>query len=236
MLSSDQNERRRGFLQFAAAAMLGAVMMFVVVDVANATFYTDRASWEAAVTGENTIDFEGIAPDNGFTYFGTGGSASLQISGVTFTVGSPATSNLYVIGKDYYYPGTSVLSVQQSVTEPDILIVTLPGAFGAFGIDVSDFNGDAVWYGNGFNAFVLAGLVPSFSFLGFIQDIGGPPLDFLLFHHGGASGPLNVDNFSLANPVIAAVPEPTTLELMVGALSILLLISAGGRGKQSSRK
>jgi hypothetical protein len=51
------------------------------------TQFTDRASFNAATMNRTVIDFEGLAPSGGFTYYGSPGF--LVLSGVTFESNGP---------------------------------------------------------------------------------------------------------------------------------------------------
>lgn len=197
-----------------AAALLAASAALLTVATASAATFTDRALWEAAVAGQTTIDFQGLAPDNGFTFLGP----AATIGGVNFTAVS--ASNLFVVGNDFYYPGNAVFSTQQNVNGGSGVEIDLGGAFGAIGFDIGSFNQSSVTlidHANGDAATVLTS--PSLSnlaFFGFIAEPGDNPfssfsLTILV------TEVLNIDNLSFADPL--EVPAPGGLALLLAGLA-----------------
>src|ERR1019366_1481473 len=121
------------------------VVIFVVLTMACLaqadTVYANRAAWLAATSGVSTVDFEGIT--NLDQYYGTGPGAGLTLSGVNFAVGPLSNGSAFVVNPNYdiAYGPTSSFSSQQSTTNVDDLLVTLPAAVTALAFDYGDFQG-----------------------------------------------------------------------------------------------
>jgi hypothetical protein len=188
---------------------------------ANATFYTNRAAWQAAVTGQTTIGFEGIAANNSFVFQPSG----ISLGGVNFALGPDSNGYMYVMGPNFYYPGNAILSSQQSATGIDSLVITLPGLFGAVGVDFGSLTAQVFTFTDltpghsGGNVTSGGPATPSLTFFGYIADTpGDDPLSIIKIsvagQVGSRSNALNIDNFSFASPVRnTGVPEPLTLSL-----------------------
>jgi len=125
----------------------GAVLVLAgaaCVSQAQLTLYTDRASWQSAITGEVDLNFEGLAPDNGTTFFPS--PPGVTVGGVNFqidpTVGPDG--NLFAIGRGFYYNGVSCLSSQGATSGSNGFLVSFPGAVTAIGFDVGTFAGAGI--------------------------------------------------------------------------------------------
>lgn len=93
--------------------------------------YGSLAAFNAATHGQSTVNFDGIAPSGGFTYFGN----SLTTGGVTFTTPNP---NLFVIDQGFSSPTWNWNSggVLQSNSGGDIT-ATYGSGKNAVGFDVN---------------------------------------------------------------------------------------------------
>jgi hypothetical protein len=186
------------------------------------TIYTNRAAWEAALaTPETTITFEGLAADNTFAFYAT--PPGLDIGGVHFGTGA-STSRLFVLGKDYYYPATSVLSSQQSASSVNVMLAVLPVKLAAVGFDYGTFDGsplnfcDATPGNNGGCVSEPSPALPGWAFFGYIADPGDNLLGVVSVS-GPASDAVNIDNFSFARSGRHPVAEPLTLAMFGAGVS-----------------
>lgn len=204
---------------FVAATMVVG-MLAGVADRARAalTFYSDLASYEAATSGNTLIDFEGIAPDTGFEYFAV--PPGIDILGVNFAIDTATSNgNLYVIGRDFYYAGTSVLSSQQSSAQDDNMLITLPGAFTAAAFDIGSFYGQTVTVltSDGASYLLSSPAYPGFTFTGFTSTAAITSIKI----SQPIGEAMSLDNFRFGHA--AAVPEPSSLVLAgVGGLTSLV--------------
>jgi hypothetical protein len=180
--------------------------------LAGPTFYSTRATYNAATTGNTSINFEGIAPDNGFLFEPT--PPGITLSGVNFTIDHTNNNGtLFVIGDDFFYTGTSVLSSELSTTGPDNILITLPKAAAAFAVDFGNFAQTPVTFtlstGDTFTEPTSA--FPDFVFLGVVNTA---PFTSILISQP-INDALNLADFTFGLPV----PEPSTLAM--GAVSLL---------------
>ena len=163
------------------------------------TFFSDRAAFDAATIDQSVVDFEGIAADDGYVYLPSPPGITLQ--NVSFTIDQTISDgNMFVIGKDRYFPATSTLSPQATSTGIDSVKATLPGSFTAVGLNFGTIN----W-----------GVLSTYTFTLSTEDtftrlnVGGPTMDFVgllsttpvshitVAKPGGYA--LNIDNFIYAN-------------------------------------
>jgi hypothetical protein len=115
------------------------------------TFYSDPGSWNAAVTGVSTINFEDIASPTGFAGSPSGSGAldpfgngyadvtpSFALGNAIFGLGPDSSDgNLFVIGDAYYGFGVATISAQGSATDTNNdLLVTLPVSATAVAFDL----------------------------------------------------------------------------------------------------
>src|SRR6266566_6100216 len=87
--------------------------------------FTDRNAFNAATMNRAVIDFEGLAPPGGFTFYGNPGS--LVLSGVTFASNGP----LFVQNSNGGPLGVGSRLTFQQATPTNILNVTLPACVSA---------------------------------------------------------------------------------------------------------
>jgi PEP-CTERM motif len=164
--------------------------------------FDTRTAFDAATTNQTIIDFSGLAPANGFAYFGTPGS--LTLSGVNF-----ATPNgpLFVQNDGV----SSRLTVQQG-TPTSVLDVTLPAGTTAVGFDFLSGDPLTITFVTG-EAFDLGSMPgPDYGFAGFISDqaISSISLESL-------TG-TDYKNFTFGQ----AVPEPSSVVMLgAGALGFI---------------
>jgi PEP-CTERM motif len=164
--------------------------------------FDTRTAFDAATTNQTIIDFSGLAPANGFAYFGTPGS--LTLSGVNF-----ATPNgpLFVQNDGV----SSRLTVQQG-TPTSVLDVTLPAGTTAVGFDFLSGDPLTITFVTG-EAFDLGSMPgPDYGFVGFISDqaISSISLESL-------TG-TDYKNFTFGQ----AVPEPSSVVMLgAGALGFI---------------
>ena len=184
--------------------------------------FDNRAAFDAATTGRSVIDFEGIAPDEGFQFLPA--PPGITLSGVNFTIDrATSNGNLFVIGDNFYYTTNSVLSSSESRLAPisDNVLITLPGAFTAIAVDFGSFlAGRPVTFtpstGDAFTR-----TTPSFPNLAFVGVVSDAPITSLTISKPSVVGVdtvLNLDNFTFGQ----AVSEPSTFALAsVGVLTAL---------------
>jgi hypothetical protein len=183
---------------------------------ADLVFYGNRASFDAATTGVTTIGFEGIAPVNGFTFFGQPGS--LTLSGVTFSTG---INILNVTSATYYLatggpPGYNLGSgdfLLSGAAAPASLHATLPGAFTALAFDLGTFD-DAtsqvtIKLSTG-DTFTTSAPFPTDKFIGLTSTVPFTSVDISITG-GNRRDTLAIDNFAFG---AAEIPEPGTLSLL----------------------
>lgn len=179
------------------------------------TVYTGAAAWNAAVTGVTTINFEGIAPDGVYVYYGSGPGASVAVGGVSFAVG-PASPDgmLFVSGDNTYYPMASVNSQRPTTTgAPNDLLITLPSAVTAVAFDFGDFNGQTATITLSGGTFYTETAAPygTTAFFGVTAPGGITSVDIT---EPAAGYTINVTDFSYGTA--ATAPEPSSL-LLFGA-------------------
>lgn len=179
---------------------------------AAAISYNDRASWQAAVGGlVSTTTFEQNAPGT-FTLLGAG---PVVLDGITYSVNAGL---LYTVdplyNTAYAALGTDdVLSAQGGAS---VLTVDVAGAT-AFGFD---------WHSGGgpfMNVFLSTGDVFSIPAVagatGFFGIVSTLPVGSFTIQ---VPGILNIDNFSVESAGAVPVPEPATLLLVGGSLTVWL--------------
>jgi hypothetical protein len=209
---------RRTVLALASLALLASV-----VERAHAglVFYPDRTAFNAATTGVTTIGFEGIAPADGFTFYGHN---SLTLGGATFTASTSllavdsATFYAHTFGTPYNL-GSGAFLLSGNIAPAD-LSITLPGAFTAFALDLGTFdvvNSQVLFTLSSGDTFSVSAPFPTSTFVGFTSTVPFTSVD-LLITGGERQDTLNVDNVSFG----AIVPEPTGLILLgIGGVAAL---------------
>jgi len=186
--------------------------------------YTDRAAWLAAVGSVTNVDFEGIAPPGGETLYVT--PAGLTLSGVNFLAPqsiSPSGFSEEVVSGDVPYVGSwgSGDKLQAGEVEVDM---TLPKGVTAVGSDIM-VTLNAVAPGSPSQTYtatlstgetftnIPSSPPPHRSFIGFISTSPIASLKLV----SSATFPM-IDNVAFS-----AVPEPSTVLLIVVALLAMRL-------------
>ena len=116
---------------FAISAVSTGIMLLLGMPsgvAAAVTTYSNRATFAAASTNLQTIDFESLAPPGDSTFYGNPGL--LVLKAVSFTTRG---NDLFVQSKNYYNTG-AFLSAQQGAS-PVVLNITLPAGITALGGD-----------------------------------------------------------------------------------------------------
>lgn len=207
------------------------IVLIAVSCVAQAspvTFYSSSSSWDAAVTGVTTTNFEGLASPAGTpgTPSGSGSldpsgngyadvTPSILVNGLTFGLGPDDSSdgNLFIIGDAYYGLGVATVSAQGTdVDGGNDLLVTLPSSVTAVGFDFYVDPGTVtVTLSDGSTESLVAADTPTEYFVGVIDPTGITSVD-ITEPYSLASQSINMDSFSTAT----ATPEPSSL-LLLGA-------------------
>ena len=191
--------------------------------------YTSSAAFDAAVLGETSHNFSGIAPPGGFVV------TSPTVAGVTFT-----SNNLgFVIDSAYNgnYGVPFFAGQGNTPNDPSNNVnVSLGGGFNAIGFFYGSYISQSEPYsatlntGDVFNNLSTPAVASDVNFVGFVSDAGAiTSIDFTslaglntLDVNGNALTPFgfsfDVTKFDLANPNATGVPEPTTLALFGAGL------------------
>jgi PEP-CTERM motif len=217
------------------ATTLGLAAIFAANPVrADYLVFTNRASFEAAITGEQTETFNELGPtlqsfgSTGLAPSATGLAQPISLTGSGGFLLSASASSLAGF---YASNGTYLLGpVSNSAT--DGLTVTLPpNTYTAAGADVGVFASNSVVNfvvttsnGTTFNSSVGVDTSSPGSSLGFLGVVDTTPGDFVTSLTFSAPVGLNqnvvVDNFSFGFAP-QAVPEPASMALLVtGSLAI----------------
>jgi hypothetical protein len=214
-------------LRILVLLMLAPLLLPAAAGAVLVTTYTDEATFQAATTGLQMIDFEGMVPYYGGLNFD---SLPLTLYGVRFQIDRSAGNNghLWVYkGLEYLFTN-SVLSSENSTVGDDNVLVTLPtGGVTALGMRFGSFYPTtAVFLLSTGETFTIASLTrPDFGFIGFTSTT---PIDWIrISDPAGDSNPLILDDFQFG----AALPvsEPGTPVLLC-----LGLVAIAGFGKRRS--
>lgn len=201
----------------ATLAVMLASAALMIPGAGNAvTFFTDRAAWEAQVTGQTTITFEGIAPAGGFASV----APAITVSGVEFALGVPIA--LLLVEERLSNTDGAVLFTQGGVSIPILAIVVDFGApYRAFAFDYGTFIGTDVGVFDVEGSSVSQQILPSsgnmgVDFFGVIADPADEPYTRISLVTVGE--PLFfIDNVSFADTT--AVPVPSGLALLLTGLA-----------------
>jgi hypothetical protein len=218
---------------FAAGLALALGMSLLQPAHAGVTVYSDRATFLAATSGlsKTTIDFNGIAPADGFFYADTG-SLSFPVPGVTFT----GNGAMYVFDQGFYpgsYQGGGYLSSDYAPSGINVVTATLPGRVTAVGADFGGlFDGGTTTF-----AVTLSTGDPVSPDPATIQSIPGGSLAFfgvvstsdiasITFGMPDADYYNAIDNFTFGSPAAPpTTPEPSTILVWsgLGALGLVMV-------------
>jgi len=185
---------------------------------ADPTLYTDRAAFNAATTGLQTVTFGGIAPSpTSFTFFAT--PPGLTLSEVNFNITNARPGDgLNVTGKDFYlagsgvsYPADFLIPSVSPLNRPTTqLKITLPpGGDTAISLDYGSFNGTLFTFtlSNGDTFTTTPVTFGNESFLGITTT---SPFTSLTISTTG-NDPIVLGDVSFG---AAIAPEPSTLALL----------------------
>ena len=123
------------------------------------TLYTSRSAFDAATTDRSLLDLSGLAPTNGFMFYGNPGN--LSVGGVTFASNGP----LFVQNDGE----TSRVTFQQA-QPTNVHDVTLPAGTTAFGFDFLSGDPLTITFASGETFDLGAITFPDTKFAGFTSD------------------------------------------------------------------
>ena len=188
--------------------LIGAFLCVGSASAATIT-YSDRVTWGAQVTVTDTIDFEGIAPNNSYVNF----SGTSTIQGVNF---SPHGSDIIRIVDDGFSP-TSNLDLGSGASLYGYHLGVTVSGFGdatSFGLDLKNWIGGTTDFeislSNG-DVFSISINDSSVAFWGITSDNAFSSIKFDPLNNPTADYVL-MDNVSIGT-YAAPVPEPTTMLL-----------------------
>ena len=223
--------------------------MSLAVNASAATF-TDRASFDAAVTNMITLDFEGLVgtpayPENYYTTYpyypysngGTGHyQKSINVSGIDFSyigesdytyilensVGCPSQCGIYSINESRF-------ALLLSSTSDGFTRITMPSGINAFGADWG--NGGpieiTIHFRNTLDTETLSLIAETKSnYFGYI----GNEIHYIDWEKPTGGQYSILDNVSIAQ----AVPEPETYALMLAGLGLVGFVARRRKHQQAS--
>lgn len=174
--------------------------------------FTDRAAWEAAVTGTGLTVKTEMFDSTGFN--GIGANFVTPQQGIT--IGN--SDNQGQIG-GVGYPDVDWLYQKLGYTSETF---TLPETTIAFGADLQDipfFGGPStlvLQIGSFFTPVFNYGSSFDFTFFGVLAEAGDDPFTTVQFLADGGASSTFYDNLSFASPAATAVPTPALLPGLVG--------------------
>jgi len=178
-------------------------------------YFDSRAAFDTATSNQLIIDFSGLAPDNGFSYYGNPGT--LTVSGVTFASNGP----LFVQNDGV----SSRLTVQQGSPD-DLVDVTPPAGTTAFGFDYIAGAHVVVTLANGDSYELGESPYPDYHFAGFVSD------QVITSLRLESAGGFDLKRFTFGQ----AVPEPSSAMILgIGLLATLLSVTGFGRNGSQRR-
>jgi hypothetical protein len=201
-------------LSALSTTLLGLMIGVGGSSEAGISLYEDESAYLAATTGLTTVDFNGIAPANGFISYGNG---PLTLQGTTFT----SNDELFIIDPGFYsapYPQGGFLSGDFS--NPNIINVALPGAFTALGMNYGALFGrvGSVTFnfllsdGSSFVATTSASITEgSLDFVGITSTVGIVSVEITAPDSPAFNA---IDNLNFGSAAVPpAVPEPSSFGL-----------------------
>lgn len=211
----------KSHLLLAALAIVGAS--------AQATSYTDRASFNAATTIAYTQDFETLSGTASFT-----GPLSFADG---LTVSSPS-NNLFSVGVGQ--SSNSTEAIGSNYPPSDYLQFGLGGNFRAFGADFfENFGGGAQHSGpSTFQLTFFSGTTSVGSVTGLVAPNGGSFIGFTSSTFFNSVQVLSLDNsYEVADNVsvgnVSAVPEPESYAMLLAGLGLVGLMVKRRKAKQA---
>jgi PEP-CTERM motif len=190
------------------AAALGSG--FTSTARASTITFNDLAAFLGATSGLTTIDFNGIAPVNGFVSYANG---PLVLSGVTIT----SNSSMFVIDPGFYgapYAGGGFLNTDFS--NPNVLTFATTNT--ALGFNFGGLFGSPVTFtvtlstGDVFNVVSNTSIINNTT-LDFFGAISSAPFTSFTLSMPDSPNYNAVDNLRLGAAATTTVPEPGTLTL-----------------------
>jgi hypothetical protein len=184
---------------------------------AHVTEYTDQASFDAAASGLDNFNFQGIAPNNTAVF------GDVNVGGVTFSAGSGSDWVINPTGgpNPPLYGGASFFSATTADDGPSQVVCTLSRAT-SLGFTFGDYVEPAIPLTvtlSGGESFTLTTPSNAGFDTGFVGFVSSTPITKVTFADQGTA--LDIVNFQAS---AASVPEPGTLALMAtGLLGTALL-------------
>jgi hypothetical protein len=203
---------------FGRIALIALVLGTADAARADITYYSDLSSFLAASTATTTVEFDGIAPADGSSPYGAGGSVTL--SGVTFS--TAPTTDLSIRSASYYaatfgtpYNLGAGDYLQAGNHAPASLHIALPVGVTSVSFLVSTFDfpgsGVAITAQTGKILTAVAPAGPP-AFIGFTSTDPITSLDIVI-GAGDRQDTLSIDSFRFGFGLAQAVPEPSSLIL-----------------------
>ena len=212
----------------SAAAFLGAIVLQIVLtssSQAAMVYYSSEAAFNAATTGNTTVDFTGLAPAAGFLQYIP---PQLTVGGIDFSINtSESNGNLYVIDSLYsnnlFIGDPTILDSQFSTGANDNILITLPSAVTAIAFNFGSNIGLPVSFLFSTGDTTTVGTVPqTIQFLGAISSTPFTTIQLSQSLGGGL----------VLESVTTAVPEPSSIAL--AGLGSMGLAFAGYRRRKTS--
>ena len=176
--------------------------------------FADRVSWEAALAAAPASEnFNSFVSDDEF------GGSSTTAGVLTLSSNANASTEAEIAIPANFQTATGIdgtpMMRAAGLDVNELITITLPGAFSAFGFDFENFDaqGDALAvFIDGQNVISLPTTDNTFGFIGIIKDMGAFNSVELRNNGSDSIGTFNAfDNLAWGT---VAVPEPTTLALM----------------------
>jgi hypothetical protein len=190
------------------------------------TIYTSQSAWNAAVPGETTLNFAGIATPLEIVSYGTGVGATTTLGGVTYTIASPTNSGDYlgIIGSSY--PGVEfgvpTLAVAGDPPGPATLLLTLPAPVDALGfVFDTDESADVTITLSDGTVETEPSRYPNLDFFGVTSTTGITSVEISDSLYPSGEQAIFLSQFAFGPSSAAAVPEPRTLGLLLAAILAL---------------
>jgi hypothetical protein len=184
--------------------------------------YTSQASWNGAVSGATTINFEGIVPPSGFQSY----AGSTTVGGVQFGIGPASPSGLlFVIGDNFYGFGVATVSSQDpgtGVNPTNDLLITLPNPVTALAFNfIVDPGNVTITLSDGTVQSLTAANTPTSLFFGVTASGGISSVD-ITEPFSAAAESINLSDFSYGSATFAPTPEPGAFLLFGTVLAVCL--------------